>query len=145
MNETEKTVEKKFRKKEIIFTVTFLFICYIVFLSFISGGWIIYHDKPYKGQVVDAETGEPIKGAIVVAVWYVEQYGGVGGSLAAYLNAEETITDKDGRYRIPHMFGFYYWPLSIMTKPRILVYKPSFTSYERYQYKKRQILIKHLN
>ena len=131
-SKTEAQKEKKAKRKEIIFAIVFLFVSYIVVVSLISGGWIIYHDKPYKGQVVDAETGEPIEGAMVVMAWYVEQYGGVGGAIDDYLNAKETLTDKEGRYRIPHMFAFHYWPLSIMRRADMLVYKPGYTNFDKY-------------
>ena len=53
-----------------------------------ASGWLIYHDSPYKGKVVDAETNQPIEGAAVVAVWYLERYGGLGGPVARFLNAK---------------------------------------------------------
>jgi hypothetical protein len=43
-----------------------------------SEGWIYYTDGPYKGKVLDLETGEPIEGAVVAGVWQVDQYGGAG-------------------------------------------------------------------
>ena len=70
--------------------------------------WIIffrfpltYSAKPIAGQVVDADTGQPLEGAIVIAIW--ELYTGFNYEndiLAGQLHVAEVLTDKAGYYHI---------------------------------------------
>jgi hypothetical protein len=52
----------------------FLIMCFfMVYLIFTSGcGFIAWRDGPYKGKVIDAETGKPLEGVVVLGVWYKE-------------------------------------------------------------------------
>lgn len=100
-----------------------------------SGGWLIYHDSPYKGKVVNAETNEPIEGAAVVAVWYLERYGGLGGPVARFLNAKETITNKNGDFVIPSMFAFHWWPFASLDEPNVSIFKPGYSGTKIYRYR----------
>jgi hypothetical protein len=56
--------------------------------------------KAVDGQVLEASTGKPLSGAIVVATW-----SGIVGSLAhsqgVCFHVESTTTDEQGRYHIP--------------------------------------------
>lgn len=54
---------------------------------------------PFRGQVVDADTGQPIAGAHVAVVWireppslHITQW---------FYDAQETVTDAEGRFEIP--------------------------------------------
>lgn len=99
-----------------------------------AGGWIIYHDGPYKGKVVDEETNQPIEGVAVVAVWYLERYGGGAGPIAKFLDAKEAVTDKNGEFEIPSMFNFHWWPFAALDEPNLIVFKPGYRSYKDYNY-----------
>lgn len=102
----------------------------IMIVSLIFGkGWIIYHDRPYKGKVVDAETKQPIEGVAVVAIWYVQQSALGAGPIAKFLNAKEAITDKNGNFVIPSMFGFNLWP-GFLNDPNLIVFKPGYKKFE---------------
>lgn len=103
-----------------------------------AGGWLIYHDGPYKGKVVDAETNEPIEGAAVVAVWYLERYGGAGGPVAKFFEAKETMTNKKGEFGIPSISGFHWWPFASLDKPKLIIFKPGYFSYKEYNYQIRE-------
>ncbi len=67
---------------------------------FTSGFSIIRYDGDYIGKVIDAETGEPIEGAVVLGVWYKE-VPTVAGPKRSYYDARETVTGKDGEFSIP--------------------------------------------
>jgi hypothetical protein len=54
-------------------------------------------DGPYKGKVVDAETNQPIEGAVVHGSWHRIYLG--GGS--EYYDNYELLTDKNGEFKIP--------------------------------------------
>ena len=61
-------------------------------------GTLFHSAQETRGQIVDADTGQPLEGVIVVAQW-IPYYAGPGqkGSIHAY----ETVTDSQGRYLIP--------------------------------------------
>lgn len=57
---------------------------------------------PIDSQVVDADTGRPIEGAVVVAYWQLHR-GSIGGDAlpCGAANVEEAVTDKDGNFHLP--------------------------------------------
>jgi hypothetical protein len=71
-------------------------------LCFANSCYPIRYDGPYKGRVVDAETGKPIEGVVVLGVWYKEIATAAGG-VGSYYDAEETVTDKNGEFEIKGM------------------------------------------
>jgi hypothetical protein len=61
---------------------------------------------PWRAQVVDAETGEPLEGVAVIGVW---QRRLVGHGLVplwptGLVGADETVTDGQGRFTLPRRF-----------------------------------------
>ena len=62
----------------------------------------IRYDGPYQGRVIDAETKQPIEGVVVLGVWYKEEPN-VAGSTSTFYDAKETVTDKNGDFKIPGM------------------------------------------
>ena len=59
-----------------------------------------YRAEAIEGWVVDAESGKPIQGVIVVAHWRLVG-GGEGGTPVNELNILESVTDQNGRYSFP--------------------------------------------
>lgn len=62
-----------------------------------------YSAPPLIGRVVDAETGKPVEGAIVVAKWEIEKTTNiwpVGSTRSAVLHVAESLTDANGHYKI---------------------------------------------
>lgn len=59
---------------------------------------LTYSAKEIRGQIVDAETSQPIEGAVIVAQWILFEMG-VGHRKRLHIH--EAVTDKDGRYVIP--------------------------------------------
>jgi hypothetical protein len=73
----------------------------LLILSLTSGcTYAIRYDGTYSGKVVDADTREPIDGAVVLGTWYTIQRS-VGGGVSYYYDARETVTDKTGEFSIP--------------------------------------------
>ncbi|BBO72195.1 hypothetical protein DSCA_61250 [Desulfosarcina alkanivorans] len=91
--------EIKDRRKRIIVTMAILLA--ISTFSNRSIYWFIYWDGPYFGQVVDADTGEPIEGASVAGVWQFEGFILLIASLTHFATAKETVTDAEGKFTIP--------------------------------------------
>jgi hypothetical protein len=54
---------------------------------------------PYTGRVIDADTREPLEGAVVVAVWRRDRFGLVH-TVSRHYTAREVLTDRDGRFVI---------------------------------------------
>lgn len=62
---------------------------------------LTYSAKEIRGQIVDAETNQPIEGAIIVAQWVLFHIGPGHGGHKSRIHVHETITDRDGNYVIP--------------------------------------------
>ncbi len=55
---------------------------------------------PWRGRVVDAQTGQPLEGVVVLAFW-TRSWPSLGGWAAAeYQDSEEVVTGPDGRFVI---------------------------------------------
>ena len=54
---------------------------------------------PYRGQVLDAATKQPIAGAVVAAIWYYSS-STVGGDLQHFHDALEVFTDAQGYFTV---------------------------------------------
>lgn len=78
-----------------------------LFIFIISSYIHIYKGASISGQVIDYETGEPVKDVNVVVYWKLYDdslFGGLGGRVPTrVMGIEETITDEGGLY---HLSGF---------------------------------------
>jgi len=87
-----------------------------------------YTADPIEAWVVDAETGQPIEGAVVTANWQlVAASFDTGGRKLRQLKVMETVTDKNGRFTFP---GFTKLNLSLNElrdeDPQILIFKSGY-------------------
>jgi hypothetical protein len=57
---------------------------------------------PFRGRIVDVETGQPIRGAAVLVIWWEEVYTPVQTNTKFY-EAREAVTDADGRFEVPRL------------------------------------------
>jgi hypothetical protein len=80
------------------------------------------YDGPYSGHVIDADTGAPIEGVVVLGVWNTEK-ATPGGAVHDFYDARETTTDKNGDFKIPGM-GFKI--LSNVTPMDVLIFKAGY-------------------
>lgn len=58
-----------------------------------------YSAGPTWGTIVDAQTNQPISGALVLAMWDLQ--GGMETSQIATLRIQETLTNADGQFLMP--------------------------------------------
>jgi len=74
----------------------------ILFTFFLYGCFqrLVAYDGTYRGRIVDAETGEPLEGVVVLGVWHTETPS-VGGGVMSYYDAREAVTDENGDFSIP--------------------------------------------
>lgn len=86
------------------------------------------------GSVVDAETGQPIEGAVVLVEWTVTK--GLGLTYTESYKVIEALTDKGGKVTISGVFN------PLVNPPRITVYKKGYVAWNNEyifpDYKKRQ-------
>jgi hypothetical protein len=82
---------------------------------------------PFDGQVVDADTGDPVHGALVLAVWSYDKGEGFvapGGSETMHV-----LTDQAGRYRIPAAPLRIRGPSVRLVGFHLVVYKRGYIGY----------------
>jgi hypothetical protein len=88
----------------------------------------VYFAKSTHGTVVDADTGQPVAGAVVVAQWIY--YAGfiMDGGHGPRLKVMETTTDATGRYGLPWWGPRLRRPLAFLDyyDPRLLIYKHQY-------------------
>ena len=91
------------------------------------GGWLRGQDQwgPFRGQVVDAETGAPIANANVMVSWGFRRFGEL---LVRNFDARETVTDAQGRFELPRLWRL--WTMSVM-EPGIGYFAPGYVATAR--------------
>jgi len=94
------------------------------------GGHLIYSSGPLRGRVVDADTGQPLAGAAVVAAWFLEQPTAVHGTATAY-DVVEVLTDDKGEFVVPHQT--HVTLVGSVNEPRITIYMPGYGPYPGFQ------------
>lgn len=103
-----------------------------VMLALLISAASCYAAGPWRGKVIDAETKQPIEGAAVVAVWQKEWAGLGAGADTQFLDASETVTDKNGDFEIPAK-SFFSVPYFRKVKgPFFTIFKPGYGSFPKY-------------
>ena len=85
--------------KKLSFTLMLNILLILITSSCVSA---VRYDGPYEGRVIDADTGEPIEGVVVLGVWNKE-YPTAGGAVHKFHDARETKTDENGEFSIQGM------------------------------------------
>jgi hypothetical protein len=88
---------------------------------------------PWRGQVVDKDTGKPLEGAVVLARWekrYTSFVGEMGGN--EYYDSEEIVTDAEGRFVIAARQTWTVNPFSEIYGPEFFIFK---SGYGRWQFR----------
>lgn len=120
-------METKKRRKVIKYSI----IAIVVLIVAYHLGWIIYHKPAFHGRVIDAETKEPIEGAVVVAVYNASAPAWPGGSNTIRIGVQETLTGKTGEFHIPP-YTTIMLPFWLKSDARFVIYKPGYGSYPDY-------------
>ena len=76
---------------------------------------------PLTGKIVDAETGQPIEGAILLVEW--TKVHGFGNTYTSSEKVAEVFSDKDGIVKIPG----YNDPTA--QGPDVTIYKPGYVAW----------------
>jgi hypothetical protein len=107
-----------------------LWICLLIF-AILCAFIIFRYDGPYKGRVLDAGTGQPLEGVVVLGVWY-EGHPGPGGGSHKYYDAQETVTDKDGNFDIK---GLGLKTRFLIEPMDVIIFKSGYESVDMYPWK----------
>lgn len=83
-------------------------------------------EGPYRGKVVDAETGQPLADAMVLAVWQSEDVQIDG--FHQFVAARETLTDATGAFVIDGAAIEASLPL-LALRPRFIIYADGYTPF----------------
>jgi hypothetical protein len=89
-----------------------------------GSGWFIFYERSFTGRVVDEETGEPIKQAVVLAIYNVYKFGPIEGSISV-TDVKETLTSDKGEFFFPSLVGFIA-PWSVGDDTFFLIWKPGY-------------------
>lgn len=85
----------------------------------------IHSDGPYRGKVVEFETGNPIEGSVIAASWTIP----ILGHLEILCDLKETVTDKNGEFELSRGWCINH-PLAKIYKPNVIVFKPGYAAAE---------------
>jgi len=103
--------------------------------SFASSASFYYSDGPWMGKIIDAETKEPIEGAVIVAIWK-KIIPSPTGSSSRFLNATEVLSEDKGIFTIPRYEAINMIPFCWIEGPDIFtVYKPGYSAFPGPGYK----------
>ena len=120
----------KAKKKLLFVTLGILALILIIYVK-----WFTYF--PIDGTIVDAETKQPIEGAVVLVEWTITPMAWLGMPTTTSYRVIETMSDKSGKFKIK---GYVLNP--IVNKPNLTIYKAGYVCWNnRYifpAYKDRQ-------
>ncbi len=74
-----------------------------------------------KGKVVDAETGEPIEGAVAMAEWTKTK--GFGNTYTVSAKVSEAVSDKEGNFELAGCYSPF------VNKPDLTIYKKGYVAW----------------
>jgi hypothetical protein len=94
------------------------------------GGHLVYSSGPFRGRVVDAETGQPLVGAAVVAAWFLEKPLAVHGTATPY-DVREVVTNAQGEFAVPQQTNVTL--VGSVQAPEFTIYLPGYGPYPWFQ------------
>jgi len=96
---------------------------------------------PYKGKVVDAESGKPIEGAVVFMKCSTSTFS-AGGSVGYYADATEVLTDEKGEFYIELRVNAIKPGHGWRPNPEITIFKPGYGVFPGHNEAKADILVR---
>ncbi len=94
-------------------------------IGILESGWLLYTKPVFKGKVIDAETKQPIEGAVVVVAYYKEVFRLMPGPGNQLIDVKETLTDKEGLFTIPS-YATFIDPFSVSDNSDFIIFKPGY-------------------
>ena len=81
---------------------------------------------PWKDQIVDAETGQPLEGVVVLGYWIKYQASLAGWAGGKYYDSEEVVTGPDGRFVIQSRWTYTIPAFTKVSGPEWVIFKPGY-------------------
>lgn len=72
-----------------------------IFRTIAFGGDLFQYEPDISGKIVNYDTREPMEGVVVSCVWFYDQFRLTAAPKKEFYDYFETLTDQDGRFRIP--------------------------------------------
>ena len=95
-----------------------IFLAILFLLLFVATGC----EGEITGIVVDAETGQPIEGAVILVEW-TKVEGIIGMTHTESYKVVEVVTDKEGKASIEGVSSYF------VSMPRVTVYKKGYVAW----------------
>jgi hypothetical protein len=116
--------------KRNIISLFFILVCVVI--SPACSAPLTYSAKEIHGQIVDAETNQPVEGAVVVAQWVLFHIGPGHGGHKSRIHIHETVTDKNGNYTIPAWGPKLRQPMTELHErdPQLSIFKSNYEPLE---------------
>jgi hypothetical protein len=93
-----------------------------------AGAWLLGPTPPsgpWRAQIVDAETGQPLHGVIVLAIWDKISIGWPHPDRQFY-DLDEVVSDAEGRFVIPARVTGGRHPFERLARPMVRMFKPGY-------------------
>jgi hypothetical protein len=118
-------------------------LCAVLLLLVFLSGCAIYHNYgPFYGKLIDRETKNPIRGAVILAEYSTQQYG-FAGPVSHFLDTREVLANENGEFLVPSFHAIAFRPLSSFEPyPYLTIFKPNYICYPS-GYKERIIFVPH--
>jgi len=111
-------------KRKIIILSIILIICIPIILIIIWNRLEHYYLSPFEGKVIDVDTKGPIEGAVVLAVYHKTVHT-IAGSNTYAVDAQETLTDANGEFKISLKTGRSE-KYSGKLRGKLIIFKPGY-------------------
>ena len=109
-------------KKNLLFVILGI----LVLILAVYFKWFTYF--PIEGTVIDAETNQPVEGAVVLVEWSITPTAWIGLPTTYSYKVIETVSDKSGKFKIKD-----YVLNPIVEKPDLAIYKAGYVCWsDRY-------------
>ena len=107
------------------FVLRYWFVLLAVAFLFTFGSPTDAMAQTYRGKVVDAETGQPLEGAVFVIVWNKKTAISMNGS-RSFHSAKEALTDAKGEFSVNGSPGIDWNPFTYVVENNISIYMPGY-------------------
>lgn len=99
-------------------------------LAFAVGLTLLVSDAmaagPWRGQIIDAVSGQPLQGVVVLAFWTTSEAGLAGWAATEYHASEEVVTGPDGRFVIRSRWAYTIPLIMKVQGPDWRFFKPGY-------------------
>ncbi len=112
--------------REAVLFLRYLVLLLLVVMLFSFGSASAAWAQIYRGQVVDAATGQPLEGAVFVIVWNKKPLITMDGP-QYFHSAKEVLTDSKGEFSLDGSPGIDWNPFTyILDNPSIAIFMPGY-------------------